>query len=82
MKSTLKPFIISLILIQFFIFTQVLSVRAQAPAPPDPPGSHGTGVNTSPMGGSPLGAPIDGGASIFLIFAAGYGSREWLKRKK
>ena len=82
MKTAHKPFILPLILIQLFIFTQVLTVRAQAPAPPDPPGSHGTGVNTSPMGGGPLGAPIDGGASIFLLFAAGYGSREWLKRKK
>jgi hypothetical protein len=29
-----------------------------------------------------MGAPIDGGLAVFLAFAVGYGSREWLKRKQ
>lgn len=50
--------------------------NGQAPPPPPPPGAHGSGTNQNP-----LGAPVDGGLSVFLIFAVGYGGHEWIKNK-
>jgi hypothetical protein len=44
-------------------------------AQPDPrENGNGSGVGTTPVGGGPSGAPIDGGLGILLALAAGYGS--------
>ena len=52
-------------------------LMAQAPPPPPPdPSSGGNG----PVGG-PLSAPIDGGLSVVLLFAAGLAANEWRKSK-
>ena len=65
------------LVISLFCATLIpLLADAQLPAPPPPPGSHGTNTNSSP-----LGAPIDGGMTIFLAFAAVYSGREWMKGK-
>jgi hypothetical protein len=69
MKNILRNFIFVSVLTGGLLITN--SLTAQAPPPPDPPGSHGSGTNQSPMG-----APIDGGLAIFLVFAAGYAGRE------
>ena len=42
--------------------------------PPPPPGEKGGNTNQAP-----LGAPVDGGLTIFLLFAAGYTGLEWVK---
>ena len=49
----------------------VLSFGVKAQSPPRPPSDPTAGGNQSPSG--PSGAPIDGGTSIFLLLAAGYG---------
>jgi hypothetical protein len=70
-------------ILRYFLFVSVLAgalllthgVNAQAPPPPDPPGSHGSGTNQSPMG-----APIDGGLTVFLTFAAIYCGHVWYQK--
>ncbi|MEI6435870.1 MAG: hypothetical protein WCP32_13570 [Bacteroidota bacterium] len=59
----------------FFALSQV--ALADPPLPPPPPGGHGSAGNQNP-----LPAPIDGGLTIFLAFAAAYSGREWYKGKK
>jgi hypothetical protein len=64
MKTILKPIILPVILTLFFVFVQTFTAISQAPPPP--PGEKGSGTNQGPMG-----APIAGGAIIFLAFGAG-----------
>jgi hypothetical protein len=75
MKKSMKMFVAGALMMGCVVWAGVAG--AQAPPPPDPPGSHGGNTNQSPMG-----APLDGGLAVFLAFAVGYGSREWLKRKQ
>jgi len=42
--------------------------------PPKPPAGQGKAGDQPP--GAPSGAPLDGGASIFLLLAAGYGLKK------
>jgi hypothetical protein len=42
--------------------------------PPQPPAGQGTKGDQPPAG--PSGSPIDGGLSIFLVLAAGYGLKK------
>ena len=42
--------------------------------PPQPPAGQGTSGDQPPAG--PAGSPIDGGISIFLVLAAGYGLKK------
>ena len=66
---------IFLIIICFVALSQVS--LADDPLPPPPPGEHGTNGDQDP-----LGAPIDGGLTVFLAFAAMYSGREWYKGRK
>lgn len=72
MKTTLKPFIFALLLLCFMAVVQI----SVAQSPPPPPGDKGSSTNQNPMG-----APIDGGLTIFLAFAAAYSGREWAKSR-
>ncbi|MCX6278581.1 MAG: hypothetical protein NT004_10835 [Bacteroidetes bacterium] len=60
----------------FFALSQV-AIASDPLEPPPPPGGHGSNGNQNP-----LGAPIDGGLTIFLAFAAAYSGREWYKGKR
>ena len=60
----------------FVALTQV-TMAQDPPAPPPPEGGHGMTENDGPRG-----IPIDGGLTIFLVFAAGYAGRELLKSRK
>jgi len=51
-------------------------VLADPPPPPDPGGSPVTG------GGTPVGAPIDGGLGILLAMGAAYGGRKFYQARK
>lgn len=75
MKKINRIFLSVFILALVVLFSNQLF--SQAPPPPNPPGAHGSGTNQNP-----LGAPIDGGMSVFLVFAALYGGREWRKRSE
>ena len=67
-----------LFFLSIFCFLALSHVAlADPPDPPPPPGGHGSNGNQDP-----LGAPIDGGLSIFLAFAAAYSGREWYKGRK
>ncbi len=54
--------------------------QGKAQAPPPAPDNKGSIANQSP--GGPLGAPIDGGLTVFIVFAAGYAGWEWAKSRK
>ena len=47
----------------------------------DPPGPPPPGGDPS-LGGTPVGAPIDGGVSILLALGLGYGSRKLYQFRK
>lgn len=66
-----------LLFVGILVFTPALICLADPPGPP-PPGGDPT------LGGTPVGAPIDGGVSILLAFALGYGTKKiyQLKKKK
>lgn len=69
----MKTLIKSLILACFLMIVPLLSNIALADGPPAPPGSHDAGGNTPPAGN---GAPIDGGLSILLTLATGFGIKK------
>ena len=70
----MKKFKASLFLLTL---STLFSIGVMAQGPPSPPSDPNAGGNQSPAGSS--NAPIDGGASILLILAAGYGLKK-LKR--
>ena len=72
MKKSLKTTIFTMFVFMFMVFYQI----GFSQAPPPPPGEKGGNNNQGP-----LGAPIDGGLTIFLLFAAGYTGREWAKSR-
>lgn len=75
MKMSATRFFTLVIMLLCLAFS--VSVFADGPLePPPPPGSHGSGENQSP-----LGSPIDGGLTIFLVFAAAYAGNEFLNRR-
>jgi hypothetical protein len=75
--QNMKTKINHLILAMFLIIAPAVSVLADNPdAPPFPGGDPGVG------GGTPVGAPIDGGLSILLALGAGYGGCRLYKAKK
>ena len=47
--------------------------------PPPPPGPGGSPVSG---GGTPVGAPIDGGLGILLAMGSAYGARKFYKARK
>jgi hypothetical protein len=69
----MKKFKISLILVAFGL---LFSIGVMAQGPPTPPSDPTAGGNQIPGGGGPAGAPIDGGTSILLLLAAGYGLKK------
>ena len=75
MGKSFKALILSIFVMVLVVVSGTLN--AQAPAPPDPPGSHGTGINQGPL----QSAPIDGGLTVFLAFAAVAAGRELRKKK-
>ncbi|MCX6278556.1 MAG: hypothetical protein NT004_10710 [Bacteroidetes bacterium] len=70
MKKSLKVTIFTMFIFTLMAFSQI----GFSQSPPPPPGEKGGNTNQAP-----LGAPIDGGLTIFLLFAAGYSAREWVK---
>ena len=70
MKKSLKATIFIMFIFMLMAFSQI----GFSQAPPPPPGEKGSNSNKAP-----LGSPIDGGLTIFLLFAAGYSTREWVK---
>jgi hypothetical protein len=72
MKKSQKATIFTMFVFMFMVFYQI----GFSQVPPPPPGEKGGNSNQAP-----LGAPIDGGLTIFLLFAAGYTGREWAKSR-
>lgn len=66
-----------LLFVGILVFVPVLMTLADPPSPPPPGGDPS-------LGGTPVGAPIDGGVSILLALGIGYGTRKiyQLKKKK
>ena len=63
-------------LILAFLFSNICIFNAIADFPPPPPGGgHGGGANQ-------IGAPIDDGLSILLVFGAVYGSFKLYRTRK
>jgi len=50
--------------------------------PPHPNGGSTPGVNNIPVGGQPIGSPIDGGLSILLAMGLAYGAKKVYQVKK
>ena len=48
----------------------------------DPPGPPSPGGSPTGSGGTPVGAPIDGGLGILLAMGAGYGARKFSLARK
>ncbi len=70
----MKHHLIKLAVIFSFVIIPAVVAFADPPdAPPPDPGGVG--------GGTPVGAPIDGGLSILFAFGAGYGSWKLYKIK-
>lgn len=61
-----------LIILAFFA---ILGMGLIAQAPPPPPSDPSKGGTNGPVG-----APIDGGLSVFVAFAVGMAGNEWRKR--
>ncbi|MEI6888767.1 MAG: PID-CTERM protein-sorting domain-containing protein [Bacteroidales bacterium] len=56
-------------------FLLILSIAVMADGPPPPPPDSGSG-------GTPVGAPIDGGLGILLAMGAAYGGKKLYKARK
>ena len=50
--------------------------------PPHPNGGSAPGPNNIPVGGQPIGSPIDGGLSILLAMGLAYGAKKVYQLKK
>jgi hypothetical protein len=50
--------------------------------PPHPNGGSAPGTNNTPVGGQPIGSPIDGGLSILLAMGLAYGAKKVYQVKK
>ena len=71
----MKRYILKIAVILSFIMLPAFVALADLPdAPPPDPG--GTG------GGTPVGAPIDGGLGILLVLGAGYGAKKLYQARK
>jgi len=67
-------------IIAILVFISVpLLMTAQ---PPHPNGGSTPGVNNIPVGGQPIGSPIDGGLSILLAMGLAYGAKKVYQVKK
>ena len=71
MQKSIKKLLIAVIL----VMAPALLTLADTPGPPPPGGDPG-------LGGTPVGAPIDGGVSILLALGIGYGTRKIYQLKK
>ena len=67
MKKSLKPLVLTVILLGSMAVSQL--IQAQAPPPPPPSGPKGGSGNNTP-GGT---APIEGGVIVSLALIAGFG---------
>jgi hypothetical protein len=65
----------NLILILSLVTIPALSLLADNPSPPPPGGDPGSN------GGTPVGAPIDGGVFILLAMGAAYGTAKARRRQ-
>jgi hypothetical protein len=72
MRKRLKIIMMTAMMLMAVISTAL----ADDPTPPDPGGDPTTG------GGTPVGAPIDGGLGILLALGASYGGMKLYKYKK
>ena len=68
-----RGILLSAILLSLFITSVVLA------DPPSPPGPGGSSIGG---GGTPVGAPIDGGLSILLAMGAAYGGKKLYQARK
>jgi len=50
--------------------------------PPHPNGGNAPGPTNIPVGGQPIGSPIDGGLSILLAMGLAYGAKKVYQLKK
>ena len=50
--------------------------------PPHPNGGSAPGPNNIPVGGSPIGSPIDGGLGILLAMGLAYGAKKVYQVRK
>lgn len=64
-----------LLIVGILVLAPALMILADPPGPP-PPGGDPT------LGGTPVGAPIDGGVSILLALGIGYGTRKIVQLRK
>jgi hypothetical protein len=64
------------------LFGLLFSLGVMAQGPPLPPSDPTAGGNQAPGASGPIGAPIDGGTSVFLLLAAAYGFKNIRNLKK
>mgnify|MGYP001811314133 CR=1 FL=1 len=69
-----------ILLIAAFLVTAPLLMLAQNPPHPNNGGAPGTG--NTPVGGSPSGAPIGGGAEILVTLGIAYAISKYRASKK
>jgi hypothetical protein len=71
---------------QIIAIVMFLSIPIMMTAqPPHPNGGwapNGGGNQNTPVGGSPIGSPIDGGLSILLALGLAYGAKKVYQLKK
>ena len=72
----MKKIFIKILILTIVFFGYSLFTLADPPGPPNPGGSP-TG-----SGGTPVGAPIDGGLSILLAMGAAYGGKKLYQARK
>ena len=72
MKRMVNKILLSLTLLTFLFIG--LNVMADPPDPPPMPGQHGETTDQGP--GTPVGTPIDGGLTIFLVLGAVMGGKK------
>ncbi|MEI6884876.1 MAG: hypothetical protein WCO02_10335 [Bacteroidota bacterium] len=72
---TIKKWSKYLFVLILVFFAPLFTALADPPSPPDPGGSPVSG------GGTPVGAPIDGGLGILLAMGAAYGGRKYVKAR-
>ncbi|MEI6695447.1 MAG: hypothetical protein WCO13_05205 [Bacteroidota bacterium] len=71
----MKTIIFAVCLTVFFVLTPQLFAQ---PIPPSGAGIGGHGTS----GNQPAGAPLDGGFTLILLMAAGYGGRMLIKARE
>jgi hypothetical protein len=72
----MKKMFRKILILTVVFFGYSLNTLADPPGPPSPGGSP------AGSGGTPVGAPIDGGLGILLAMGAGYGARKFSLARK